>query len=475
MATFYHCQTAPPAAFIAEGCQDMSTVFLRFRLAIERLRGSSTVSHEEGLGRFVKNSSFQLTTNLVTSGAAFIQTILLARYLGVEKYGVLALLMTYAQFVGQFVSFNTWEVVTKYGSDFMVAGRRDKLLAAVKLGYLAEIAAGGVAVVVCMAGSGLASRELFHAAGLEMIVLVYSPVLLFGFMDNTSNAILRIHSQFKTIAVRDIVFAFFRLFSLLAVLLLSSSLLSVVLVLLLHGLVLTIFNFLLGFRLLKCSLLELVQTKLKVLLDHRAAIRSFVVNNYFSQCWTMIIGSTDTLFLGYFRSTTEVGLYRMGKNFFNLLARFIEPFYMVIYPDLAKLWAAKRYSSFLGLVKRGAILVTAVVTPLVLLVLFLIPTIITYAVGTGFLDAVDLSRVLICGAWVAAVFFWTRPAVLVMEKSHIPTIVNFFNMLVVIGLSLLVVPRYGALGTAVVYAVPIVFGNVLVGFYAYRTYRTAMA
>jgi O-antigen/teichoic acid export membrane protein len=148
---------------------------------------------------------------------------------------------------------------------------------------------------------------------------------------------------------------------------------------------------------------------------------------------------------------------------------------MVIFPDLAKLWADQRYDSFLRLVKRGSLLVAALVTPLALAIIVLIPHVLCYAVGSKFLDAVEPTRILICGAWMAAVFFWTRPAVLAMDKAHIPTIVNFFNMLLVFSLSLLLVPRLGATGTALVCSTPIIFGNLLVGLCAYRNYRLVTA
>lgn len=455
----------------------MSSVRITARILslVARLLGRPSGADAEILGRFVRNSSFQLTTSLVSTGAAFLQTLLLARYLGVEGYGLLALLMTYFQFVGQFVSFNMWEVVTKYGAEFMVAGKRKELLAATKLGYAAEVVAGALTGLICVWGSTLAVDAFFHAPTATSLIVAYAPIILFTFIDNTSNAILRIHAQFKIMALRDITFAFFRLASLVGVLLVSPGLRQVITVLLLNALALTLLNVVLSFRLLSCSPQEFYRARLTMLLPHRRALLSFVVNNYFSQCWSMIIGSADVLFLGYFRNPGEVGLYRMGKNFFNLLMRLVEPFYMVIYPDLAKLWASMHYSSFLGLVKRSSILVAAIVTPLALSVIILIPYVLKYAVGSEFLDAVEPTRILICGAWVAAVFFWTRPAVLAMDKAHIPAIINFFNMLLVLGLSVLMVPWYGVVGTALVYGIPILFGNLLVGFCVYRTYRFVTA
>lgn len=427
--------------------------------------------NERGIfGGFVRNSSFQLATNFATMGAAFLQTLLLARYLGVENYGILALLMTWTECVGQFVSFNMWEIMTKYGSDFVVSNKRRELLALTKFAYLAELVTGILAGCICLGAASIASRLFIQAPAGTTLFILYIPILVLNFLDNTSNAILRIHARFKMIAARDICIVFSRLLTLWIILSFYPTLTNVLLVLLFYSVLLTLFNLILSARILPFSWSDLVSVKISVLKEHRRGITAFMRNNYFSQCWSVVLANSDVLFLGYFRGPGDVGIYKMGKNFYNILVRFVEPFYLVIYPDLAKLWVSRSYAYFFELIKSSTVLLASIFVLLTLAVTLCVPYFIRFSVGLQYMNAVLPARLLLCGACIAGIFFWTRPAILAMGKTHIPTIVNFLGMVLVILLSFFIIPLYGATGTAFIFVVPIILGNVTISFYVYRAY-----
>ncbi len=64
--------------------------------------------------RLLANAGWLLTSDVVASGLGFTQTIILARVLGVEQFGVFALIQTYSTTVNQFVDSRVWEAVVKF-------------------------------------------------------------------------------------------------------------------------------------------------------------------------------------------------------------------------------------------------------------------------------------------------------------------------------------------------------------------------
>jgi O-antigen/teichoic acid export membrane protein len=225
-------------------------------------------------------------------------------------------------------------------------------------------------------------------------------------------------------------------------------------------------------KLLRITPKELIMPRtLSLLKSDKQEIKKFIINNYLSQTWSMVIANIDSIFLGYFRNTTEVGFYRMSKNFYNLISKIIEPFYIVIYPELTKLWSLRSFDGLSSLLKKSTMSIIILSTPLLLGFVLFTSALIQITVGKSFLQSVTPTRILIFGAWVTAIFFWTRPTILAMGKSHIHPIVNFFNMVLVIALSFLLVPRYGFIGSAWIYVLPIVIGNICVAFFVLKTYR----
>lgn len=419
--------------------------------------------------KFITNSSYQLLSSVVTTAAGFGQAIILGRYLGVYNYGVFALLMTYAQFINQFVSCNILEFVIKYGTDYSVNNENDKYLATVKVGYMVDAISGIAALLVMVIAAKPVSMYIFHSPTIAAYTSLYSCILLCSFIDSTSNGVLRIEGMFGFISLRDSIGAVSRLFFIWIMLLLGYGINGVIVALLVLSFIQMIVNMRTAFKQLGCSPIRLLLCSTVGLLEgHRKEMKVFIAHNYLTQCWAMVIANIDMIILGYYTAPSQVGLYRMAKNFVNILARVVEPFYTVIYPDLVKGWAEARYGNCLSLIKNGTAAVSVLVTPLAVLLVLGMPFVLKFAVGESFLGAVEPARVLILGAWFAALFFWARPALLAMGKARTPTVVNFVNMVIYLVASLIIIPQYGIIGAASTYCSLMIFGNIVIVYFVFR-------
>ncbi|HUN55810.1 MAG TPA: oligosaccharide flippase family protein [Smithella sp.] len=424
--------------------------------------------------RFITNSSYQLLSSMVATTVALVQAIVLGRYLGVFNYGILALLTTYALFVDQFVSCNMWEFVIKYGTDYLANNERNKYLATVKLGYMLDAASGMAALLIIVIAAKSVATYIFHSPAMAAYAGLYSLIILCSFVDNTSNGVLRIHGRFGFISLRDTTLAVSRLALVWMMLMLGHGLNGVIAAMLIISFIQMIINLMITFKQLECSPIALLRgADLGLLKNQRKEMKAFLANNYLTQCWAMVIANADMIILGYYSSPIQAGLYRMGKNFVNILARVVDPFYTVIYPDLVSARAKMNYENFLSLIKKGTAAVAMLVTPLTVVILIAVPFILKFAVGENFIGAAAPARLLVSGAWFAALFFWTRPALLAMGKARTQTVVNFFIMLIYIIAYLIIIPQYGIIGAAGVYCAVLMLGYIMAAYFVQRHFRSS--
>ena len=84
--------------------------------------------------KFVRDVGVLTIGNGVAAVLSFTQTILVARWLGPELYGVAALVMSYPSLVYTFFDARSSEVSVKYLSEFHARGEHERALAMCKLG-----------------------------------------------------------------------------------------------------------------------------------------------------------------------------------------------------------------------------------------------------------------------------------------------------------------------------------------------------
>ena len=77
-----------------------------------------------------------------------IQTVVVARLLGVTDYGLLTLVIAYISILNMFFDLKVWETVTKYIGTYLEQGELDKTRSMIKLSYILDIGSGIIAFII---------------------------------------------------------------------------------------------------------------------------------------------------------------------------------------------------------------------------------------------------------------------------------------------------------------------------------------
>ena len=107
-------------------------------------RFAPSLQEDKLLAKLVRDSSYLLSSSVIASLIGFIQSLIVARYLGVARYGLLVLIFSYVNIVNQFFDFRIWDFITKYGAEYRAKGESGKCLATIKLGLGIDICTSAV-------------------------------------------------------------------------------------------------------------------------------------------------------------------------------------------------------------------------------------------------------------------------------------------------------------------------------------------
>jgi len=404
------------------------------------------------VARLLRNATWLVSGNALGALFGFLQAVVLGRALGVEGYGLLAVVMALVTTVNQIVDVRMWETVTKFVGDDLERGDHGRARAMIKLAYLVDGATGILAfALVLLLAPWLAERFLHHRDAATEVSL-FAGTLLMATVNDTSMALLRVFDRFRWLTFDRVASSAVRFAALASVAIATKRLQPVlaayVAVELGRGAVLLW----LGLRAARAELrgpgpdhLGLVRTRLR-------EFWHFTVNNSATALLGLITRQIDILILTVFHLPREVGLYRMAKNFGLLIFKLSDPFYHAIYPELVRLSVTGVAADLRRFIVRSMRIILALVLPAGAACLLGADFVLARLVGPEFTAAAWPLRFVVAGSLFHAAFLWARPLVLATGRPHWSTAAHLGGV-VVLGIgSWALVPGLGALGSAITFA-----------------------
>jgi O-antigen/teichoic acid export membrane protein len=176
---------------------------------------------------------------------------------------------------------------------------------------------------------------------------------------------------------------------------------------------------------------------------------------------------TETLVLGAFSTSEQVGIYTVGLKATIFISIFIDALATVFTPFIAELYARKdflRLAQQLKTVNRWAL---TLALPMAIILFIGSPDLMAL-LGPGFEAGVPVLRLLVI-AQVAYVVLGPGGLMLMMTDYNRLNLINaVLNLALSLVLDLVLIPRYDAIGAAVAGAITIIFVNLL---RLYQTHR----
>jgi O-antigen/teichoic acid export membrane protein len=384
----------------------------------------------------------------------FAQSLMLGRALGSAKFGIIALCASYATIVFQCFELSLHEAVIKYVVEFWEAKDERRVIAAAKLALFADALTGLAALAAGLAIAPLIRAGVLQGIEYRYIVLGVLAVAFNNIALATSTGLLRLFNQFKRPAILTTTMSGLKL----AV--------SAFGLFVLHWQVLEIMilnaaaNLLSNVALATLAALEVRRhtavrwsdAPISLLRPRLREIGKFVGTTYLFALSGIPMRDVDVAVLGAYGTLSDIGAYRIAKNFMQAIWTLSDPAFVVIYPELAKLWTRRDGPALRRFLVRMSLLGGSIVFGLCGATFIAVPWFIQHVLGSEFSDAGHVFRWMLWGALFWGPILWIHPLVTAAGKPQVTLVATAVAGAVTIGAYLVLVPHYGARGAAFAYA-----------------------
>lgn len=412
-------------------------------------KGSHFFEDEPIFQKLLVNSSKLLGASTVSMIFAFVQGVIVARMLGVEQYGILALVIAYTAVLGQFVDSRVWETAIKYVTQFREQGQYDKAKATLKLSYLIDFITGGLAFLLILATANLAANWFIKDVSASGLIQIYSISILLTIPVGTSSAILRIAGRFDWLGYYTVGVAGLRLAGIGLLSLMPTDLFSVLAIYLFTSLVGTLSIGLMANRLTsQLNLTSFMRSSFRDIDTEIRQILKFTLYTNIAATSRLITSRADVLIIGWLSSPVQVGWYKLAKTVVDVLTNLFNSVYVTVYPEISRLVAQHDHQSVISLQKRLSIFFAVIIPPFCLLVMLITPWIVPLLFGSEFEPSVLMIQIMVWSTlWTIAI--WVPGWLLSTDRVHILTSLNWIVALVYLFILVVSISLWGGVGAAI--------------------------
>jgi O-antigen/teichoic acid export membrane protein len=412
------------------------------RNSIDRLRRNPLTN------RMIRNSSYVFSANTLSAALSMGQSILAARLLGVEAFGVLGAITQFASVINRITSFRMSELVVSYIGEFSSEGKNDHSAALFKAASITEIVSAILAFILLVAVAPLGAEYLAKDPSTVGIFIIYGFSVLANLCAESATGLLQIFDRFRSIAIITVVQGVVTLLLILLAFLTEGDLGEVVLAYLVGKI---LWAGLISFMAIRTARTQWGKrwwkAPLSLIADRRKDLVRFAISTNLSGTINLVTRDSDILWLSALSNPLQVGYYKVAKAFMNILLVPVTPLISTTYREVAQEIARKRWDNVRYLIRSGS-LIAALWTVPVSLGLILLGRWLVLIYGTEYLPSYPVILIFLIGVMAVNIIYWSRSVLLPLGMPDYPMKVNFFAAVLQIVGMLLLVPKVGALAMA---------------------------
>lgn len=394
-----------------------------------------------------------MTGNLAGSAIALIAVAISARTLGPHDYGILALVITFARAVERLVSFQSWQPMIRYGAGMDPLTNADAQRALFKFGLLLDAAAAVAAWLIAVACLFAAMRFFGWSTPVVHIALAYCTVLLFN-LSGMPTAVLRLAGRYRAAAYGQVVSSIVRLGLCAGAAWLGYGLWEFALIWMATQILGSLVFLGTGFlQLRRQGLTGMLRTPLTGVAARFPGIWQFTWSANLSLTLRSSANQLDTLMVGALAGPSAAGLYHIAKQLGKMAQQVGTQVQAVLYPDVAKLWAAQALSEFRRAVVQMEVMLAAFgLVGLAVVALLAEPALRLFA-GPAFAPAASLLIVQMVAVVLVISGTAAHSALLAMGQAKQALGVVVIATLAFHATLLVLVPRIGPMGANIAHIV----------------------
>lgn len=404
------------------------------------------------LRRVVRNSSYLFSSNAVSAALSFLQGILAVRLLGVEGYGLVAVVISFSSNVNNLLSFRMSEAVVKFYGDAVQLGEKGRAASIAKGIAFAEALTSLLAYLVWVLITPYAALLLGKDSQTAAFFAFYGVVILVNLVYETSRGILQTARRFDLLGRITMIQSVITAGLIVLAFLNGRGILEILAAYLAGKIFAGITIAVLALRELNSALEPRWWHSPFQRVDNWREIGGFALNTNLNGTVNLIARDSAPSLIAFLRpaevALLEAGYFRLALTLINLATLPIEPFIWPTYAEITRSITERKWRDTRILLRRVSVISAAWMAfaggGLALLGWWLIP----FLYRPAALPAYPALLILLVGYGFGSVFTWNRPLLLALGKPGYPLLIAAVVGVIELALAFVLVPRFGYLAQA---------------------------
>lgn len=422
-----------------------------------------------------RNSSWVFFSNFFSTGLAFLRSILIARGLGVSVYGTYVVVVAFVGLIQEFLNLNIGTALIRYGAVYHAEGRKDKLMALVKVSLFFSFVMALVSIVVIALLSRLSYSTFISEPGLEWFIVAYAAAASVTYLNSVSRGLLRLYYKFRLSSIIQMIMDIIETAAIaIAVIFYPRDLniffIAVIITRFLNGFI----SNALAFWELRKELGVSESSPVSLIKGDLNEFKKYVLGNSLGNSLKTLISQGDIVLLRALTSAEQVGLYNVAKKLAYAVLTLSDPLVQSVFPQFSRMLAEKKFLETRRMIFRISSLAIVPAALFMVLTIAFSQSIVGLIYGAEYLESASSFRFFIIGATTASVTFWMLP--LVLSLGLIKERLGIYVITIIVGvlLSILIVPSQQASGMAMVLLITNLLNLLLFGYLANKKINYAI-
>ncbi|MFQ5707891.1 MAG: flippase [bacterium] len=182
----------------------------------------------------------------------------------------------------------------------------------------------------------------------------------------------------------------------------------------------------------------------------------------------LIHARTDTLMIAYFYNPVALAVYNSARGIADFFRTFVQAANMIVLPRASNLFAKSDIKGVRTIYFKGIIFSLILVFPIALIMLSVPKFILNLAYGGKYQESASILQILAFASLISPLGTIGSSVAAGIGKPNLTFIAMWLSVLVNIGLNLLLIPQYGAIGAAYATLAAIVIGGFAITRFVHR-------
>lgn len=365
--------------------------------------------------------------------------------LGTENYGIISLATAITAILAIFTSigldFGVVRYVAYYKSKNDVARLKGTFLSAIKISLFLGI----IFSVVLFFISDFISKNFFQNPNLSVVLKIFSLVLVFEAIRRIITETLRAFQEIKYYVItRNIIEPVFNFLLALLFIFLGYGLIGVS-----FAYVAAIFiSFVVAFYLLEKKVFPMFNSKISALYENKELL-SYSMPLLFSTALARFLVWLDIIFLGFFKTASDVGIYNTAIPTSQLLLMAPTIFLGLFVPVVTELIAKNNHEEIKNIYQTTTKWIVFINLPISIFFIINSREMLRILFGPEYSTGYIALIILTIGNLASSLFYGSRYMLDSLKKTRFILLNTIIITVINIILNLLLIPKYGIMGAAI--------------------------